>query len=56
MKLTDDAKELVAEMALDYAKKIFSRDGEEAKFQDWKRKRKEKADEVSSLRTLWDAS
>ena len=47
--LTDDAKELIAEQALNFAKEIFSREETEAAFQDWKSKRKETSHEVQSM-------
>ena len=52
--LTGDATELVAEMALNFAKELFAERGSETAYQDWK-KRKEKADEIQSLRKLRDA-
>ena len=43
---TDETKELLAKMALEIAREIFSRGGTEADFQEWKRKRKEKLNEL----------
>ena len=44
----------MAETALTLAKELFAREGSETDYQNWKR-RKEKANEIQSVRELWNA-